>query len=154
MFNDDDFSSMLPVVLRTCQIGCDKNALSTSNKCRNLLSIYQQFNRIDLSSNIISRPMQSGDTRPNSKYYQEKYLNIAQSNHPHFIYILWLQLNPEYLVLESFLYPIPDLSNFLNPNHVLNTLISPGYLLINSHLYHIAPLFVPQASKFQNGVTR
>ena len=50
-----------------------------------------------------------------------------------------MQLHPDDLVLESFLDPILDLPNFLNPNHVLNTLISPVYLIINSHLRHIAP---------------
>ena len=36
-----------------------------------------------------------------------------------------MQLHPESLVLEFILDPSPNLTNFLNPNHVLNTLISP-----------------------------
>ena len=47
--------------------------------------------------------------------------------HPHFIYILLLELHPESLVLYSFLDTIPNLPNFLNPNNVLNTLILPRY---------------------------
>ena len=54
-----------------------------------------------------------------------------------------------------------NLPNFLNPNHVLNKLVSPGYFLINSHMKNIVPdnnhcptfeilLFIPQASRFQN----
>ena len=38
-----------------------------------------------------------------------------------------MQLHPESLVLEFILDPSPNLPNFLNPNHVLNTLISPHY---------------------------
>ena len=77
--------------------------------------------------------MQIGDTEPNSKYYLEKYFNLAYITHHHFICIILFQLHTEYLVLESFLDPIPNLPKFLNPNNVLNTLISPGYLLINTH---------------------
>ena len=58
-----------------------------------------------------------------------------------------MKLHPESLFLESFLDPSPNLPNFLNPNHVLNTLISPGYLHINAHMRHISPLFLPQVSK-------
>ena len=94
--------------------------------CRNLLSIDFQLNKIDPSTNIISRQMQNGDTEPNSKYYLDKYFNIAYSSHPHFIYILLLQLHPDSLLLKLLLDPIPNLQNFLNPNHVLDTLISPG----------------------------
>ena len=36
-------------------------------------------------------------------------------------------MHPESSVLESFLDPIPNLPNFLNPNHVMNTLKSPWY---------------------------
>ena len=32
-----------------------------------------------------------------------------------------MQLHPEYLVLESYLDPSPNIPNFLYPNHVLNT---------------------------------
>ena len=39
-----------------------------------------------------------------------------------------MQLHPGYLVLESSLDPIPNLQNFLNLNHVLNTLILPKLL--------------------------
>ena len=63
--------------------------------------------------------MQSGDREPNSKYYLEEYFNIAYSKHPHFIYIIWLQLHPEFLPLESLLDPSPNLPNFLNLNQVL-----------------------------------
>ena len=66
------------------------------------------MNVIDPSTNIISCPIKSGDTEPNSKYYLEKYFNIAWINHPHFIYIIWLKPHPEYLVLEYFLEPIPQ----------------------------------------------
>ena len=52
--------------------------------------------------------MQSGDTEPNSKYYLDKYFNIAWSNHPQFIYVILLQPHPEYLVLYYFLDPIPQ----------------------------------------------
>ena len=62
-----------------------------------------------------------------------------------------MQLHHESLPLYSLLEPIPNLPNFLNPNNILNTLISPGYSLINSHLRHIVPLFIPQASKCQKG---
>ena len=34
--------------------------------------------------------------------------------------------------------------DFRNPNHVLNTLISSGYLHINAHMRHISPLLIPQ----------
>ena len=34
-------------------------------------------------------------------------------------------MHPDSLVLESLLDPSPNLPNLLNPNHVLNTLISP-----------------------------
>ena len=64
-----------------------------------------------------------------------------------------MKLHPESLPLEYFLDPSPNISNFFNPNHMLNILISPGYLIINAHLHHISPFFIPQASKFQNGVT-
>ena len=45
-------------------------------------------------------------------------------------------MHPESLVLELFLEPIPNIPNFLNPNHMLNTIISPychhklNYLLL------------------------
>ena len=63
------------------------------------------------------------------------------------------------------LYPIPNLLKFLNPNHVLNTLIPPGCLLINAHLRHISTnhnhcsffvilIFIPQTSRFQKEPTR
>ena len=71
--------------------------------------------------------MQNRDTEPNLKYYLEDYFNIVYINQPYFISILWLQLHPESLVLESFLETIPNLPNFLNSNHVLNTLISPDF---------------------------
>ena len=74
-------------------------------------------------------------------------------------------MHTESLVLESFLDPSPNLPNILNPNHVLNTLISPGYLLINAHLRHIAKnhnhwsisvilLFISQNSRWQKEPTR
>ena len=74
--------------------------------------------------------IQNGDTEPNSKYRLKEYFNIAYSKHPNFIYILWLQLHTESLVLDSFLEPIPNITSFLNLNHVLNTLISPGSISI------------------------
>ena len=49
-----------------------------------------------------------------------------------------MQLHPEYLILKSFLDPIPNLPNFLNPNHVQNTLISSVCFFINAHLIHKA----------------
>ena len=75
-----------------------------------------------------------------------------------------MQPHPGYLVLEPFLESIPNLPNYLNPNHVLNTLISPGYLLINAHLRHIAPnnnhcsisvilILITQASRCQKEAT-
>ena len=36
-------------------------------------------------------------------------------------------MHPEYLVLELFLDPIPNLINFINSNQVLNTLSSSHY---------------------------
>ena len=30
-------------------------------------------------------------------------------------------------------------------------MVSPDYSLINAHLFHIAPLLIPQALKFQKG---
>ena len=72
---------------------------------------------------LLSCQMYNRDIEPNSRYYLGEYFNIKYSKYPHFIYILWLQLHPKYLVLELFLEPIPNLSNFLNPNHMLNTLI-------------------------------
>ena len=63
-------------------------------------------------------------------------------------------MHPESLFIELYLDPSPNLPNFPNPNQVLYTLISPGYLHINPHLRYIAPLFIPQASKFYKGVTR
>ena len=69
----------------------------------------------DPSTNIIQLPMQSGIKEPNSKYYLDNYFNIAWSNLPHFIYIIWLQPNPESLVIESFLYPIPQYSKLTQP---------------------------------------
>ena len=38
-------------------------------------------------------------------------------------------MHPDSLVLGSYLDLILDLPNFLNPNHVLNTLVSPRYVL-------------------------
>ena len=86
---------------------------------------------------LFTLPIQSRDTEPNSKYYLEEYLNIAQSKHPHFIYIILLQLNTESLALESFLDPSLNILKSLNPNHVLNTLISPKY---GSHRMPLIPL--------------
>ena len=34
---------------------------------------------------------------------------------------------------------------------MLKTLISPSYLLNNTHICHIAPLFIPKASKLKKG---
>ena len=62
-------------------------------------------------------------------------------------------MHTESLVIDSLSYTSPNLPNFLNPNYVLNTLISPGCFLINTHLRHIAPLFIPKSSKLQKGVT-
>ena len=39
----------------------------------------------------------------NSKYFLEKYFNIENSKHRKFIYIIWLQLHTEFLVLEYLL---------------------------------------------------
>ena len=69
--------------------------------------------------------MHIGDTEPNSKYYLDNYFNISYSNQPHSIYILWLQPYPDSWVIYSFLEPIINIPNFLNPNNVLNTLIPP-----------------------------
>ena len=44
--------------------------------CRDLLSIDSRLNQIDPSKNI-SRPIQNGDTEPNSKYSLKKYLQIV-----------------------------------------------------------------------------
>ena len=41
---------------------------SKKGRYRNLLYVVPRLNQIDLSTNIISRPMQRGDTDPNSKY--------------------------------------------------------------------------------------
>ena len=101
--------------------------------------------------------MQSRDIEPNSKYCLEEYFSIAYSKQPPFIDILLLKLNPYPLVLELFLDPSLNLPNFLDPNHVLNTLVSPGYFLINAHLRHVATnhnhfyisvilMFIPQSS--------
>ena len=53
--------------------------------CRNLLEVDSILNRIYRGTNIISCPMQSGNTEPNSKYYLEKYFSIEWSKHPNFI---------------------------------------------------------------------
>ena len=62
-------------------------------------STWSWLNWIDPIMDIISCPIQSGIQEPNSKYL-EKYFNIACSNHPHFVYIIWLRLYPESLVLD------------------------------------------------------
>ena len=47
-------------------------------------------------------------------------------------------------MLSLYYWPIsytldPNLKKSLNPNHVLNTLILPGWLLLNTHLHQISP---------------
>ena len=55
-------------------IVCGNHPLTSKRvRCRNLLYFDSQLNQIEPSTNIISRPMQSGDTGQNSKYYLEKY---------------------------------------------------------------------------------
>ena len=71
-------------------------------------STQARLNRIDPSMNNISCPTQRGIQEPNSKYYLENYFNISYNNHPHFIYTIWLQPQPEYLALKSFLDAIPQ----------------------------------------------
>ena len=127
------------------------------DKEKNIVGIYWKLITNLIESNraqiLFYRPMQSKDKQKKSKYYLDNYFNIEWIKHPYFIYIIWLKMNPESLSLESLLDPRSNLPNFLNPNHVLNTLISPGYSLINSHTRHIAPPFITQASKLQKGVT-
>ena len=62
-------------------------------------------------------------------------------------------MHTDSLPIEYLLDPSLNLPKSLNPNHVLNTLILPGYLLISDHLCHIEPLFIPQYSTSQKGVT-
>ena len=84
MFSDTDLDHIFSNFLVTYLVYiffllvCGNYPLTSKRgKCRNLLSIDYQLNKIDPSTNIISRPMQSGNIETNSKYYLEKYFNIA-----------------------------------------------------------------------------
>ena len=84
MFSDPELDHIFPhfsvtyldytLFLLVC---CNYSITLKRGRYRNLLYVVPRLNQIHLSTNIISLPMQREDTDPNSKYYLEKYFNIA-----------------------------------------------------------------------------
>ena len=78
--------------------------------------------------NIISCPIKNVNTEPNCKFNLEKYFKIAYSNQAT-ILTLAILFGCNYIQIiysQSLLWNLsPNLPNFLNPSHFLNTLIPP-----------------------------
>ena len=123
-----------------------------------LMYIDSQLNQIDSNQNIVSCPIQNQILNTTwksiSKLSQSKQatsltiIRLFDCNYIHSIQCYSISYNLS-----------PNIQKFLNINHILNTPISPCYLLMNAHLCHIEPTFhnycliyvtlpfIPQASR-------
>ena len=117
------------------------------------MPIYSRLNQIDPSTNIIFPPNEDWGYRTRFEILLGGVFQYSIEWSP-YIYLYSLIATASWVFITG-LFPrtYSKSTNFLNPNHVMKTLVSQGCLLINTHLRHITPLFIPQASKFQKGVT-